>query len=66
VGEIFANKQIKTDQYNRNVCEVSIALASEKLYLLNNLEEMQAEMLMDISLAEYVDILHIKDNLSVN
>jgi hypothetical protein len=37
--------------------EVNLALASEKLYLINNLNDMIPEMVMDIQFSEYSELL---------
>jgi putative hemolysin len=39
--------------FSKNGTKVNLALTSEKIYLLNDLQEMRAEMVMDIAFATF-------------
>ena len=53
IGEIFPCKYHLSSSSKKNIWEVNLALTQGKLYLINNLNEMIAQMVMDISFAEY-------------
>jgi len=57
ISEIFACKFHQSSESKKNMWEVNLALASEKLYLINNLNDMIPEMVMDIQFSEYSELL---------
>lgn len=63
LSEIFACKYHQSSESKKNMWEVNLALASEKLYLLNNLDDMIPEMIMDIQFSEYSEFL-LTDNIT--